>query len=93
MYRNQGHYHGRSQQYQDRPKVQDEHLGDRKEITIEQKKFTFQMCRNPRGEFMRIYEERAGVRSQIVIPTSGLPEFVRNLIECAASAGIDARNE
>ncbi|MEM1057942.1 MAG: PUR family DNA/RNA-binding protein [Verrucomicrobiota bacterium] len=49
------------------------------EISIERKRFMFDLKENPRGRFLRITEDVNGRRDTIIIPSTGLAEFRRVL--------------
>ena len=68
-------------------------------VQIERKTFLFTLKENPRGRFLRITEDVGGRRDSIIIPSTGLQDFVRTLSmvvkECPddqpASGGDDAK--
>jgi hypothetical protein len=45
-------------------------------LQVERKSFTFTLRENPRGRFLRITEDAGGQHTNILIPASGLEEFV-----------------
>lgn len=45
-------------------------------IQIERKQFFFDLKENPRGRFLRITEDVGGRRDTIIIPSTGLQEFM-----------------
>lgn len=45
-------------------------------IQIERKQFYFDLKENPRGRFLRITEDVGGRRDTIIIPSTGLKEFM-----------------
>lgn len=45
-------------------------------VEIERKIFKVQRCRNSRGEFLRVIEERHGGSSMIVIPETGWDQLL-----------------
>jgi len=45
-------------------------------IQIERKQFYFDLKENPRGRFLRITEDVGGRRDTIIIPSTGLQEFM-----------------
>jgi hypothetical protein len=58
-------------------------------VQIERKTFLFSLKENPRGRFLRITEDVGGRRDMIIVPASGLGEFIRVLDEMAkASEGV-----
>lgn len=54
--------------------VDDLIMSDR--IQIERKQFYFDLKENPRGRFLRITEDVGGRRDTIIIPSTGLQEFM-----------------
>jgi len=48
-------------------------------IQIERKQFFFDLKENPRGRFLRITEDVGGRRDTIIIPSTGLEEFMEVL--------------
>ncbi|MEW6102577.1 MAG: DNA-binding protein [bacterium] len=51
-----------------------------KRLDIESKIFFFEYKENPNGKFLRIVEKSSGKRNSIVVPDSGLSEFI-NVLE------------
>ena len=49
------------------------------EIQIERKTFVFTLKENPRGRFLRITEGVGGQRDAIIIPSTGLEEFKKQV--------------
>jgi hypothetical protein len=47
-----------------------------KELQIERKHFTVELRENPRGRFLRITEEGQGRRNTVIIPGTGLNDFM-----------------
>ncbi|MCB1068996.1 MAG: PUR family DNA/RNA-binding protein [Verrucomicrobia bacterium] len=45
-------------------------------IQVERKQFYFDLKENPRGRFLRITEDVAGRRDTIIIPSTGLEQFL-----------------
>lgn len=58
-------------------------------IQIERKQFYFDLKENPRGRFLRITEDVSGRRDTIIVPSTGLEDFV-NAIQRAIKAGQEA---
>jgi len=54
--------------------VDDLIMSDR--IQIERKQFFFDLKENPRGRFLRITEDVGGRRDTIIIPSTGLEQFM-----------------
>ena len=59
-----------------KPHVQEDTLKMEK-IQIERKTFVFALKENPRGRFLRITEDVNGRRDTIIIPATGLDEFLK----------------
>ncbi len=57
-------------------------------IQVERKQFYFDLKENPRGRFLRITEDVGGRRDTIIVPASGLGDFVD-----AVSRAMDASRE
>lgn len=53
----------------------------RSTLRVERKCFTFDLCENQRGQFLRIVEEVGGRQDAIVVPVSGLEQFRDTLDE------------
>jgi len=93
----QGHGFGNQQGYQQsygqpKPHVQEDTLKSG-EVQIERKNFVFTLKENPRGRFLRITEDVGGRRDSIIIPSTGLEEFKKVLIEMVkASEEIPVKN-
>ena len=51
------------------------------EVQIERKNFIFSLKENPRGRLLRITEDIAGRYNSIIIPATGLHEFMKLLDE------------
>lgn len=56
------------------------------EVQIERKHFTFALKENPRGRLLRITEDIAGRYNSIIIPATGLNEFMNLLDEIIKAA-------
>lgn len=52
-------------------------------IQIERKLFHFALKENQRGKFLRITEEVAGRQDHIIVPASGLQDFISALRQMA----------
>ena len=81
----QGHGFANQQGYQQgyaqpKPHVQEDTLKSG-EVQIERKNFVFTLKENPRGRFLRITEDVGGRRDSIIIPSTGLEEFKKVLME------------
>ena len=57
-----------------------------KELQIERKHFHVEFRENDRGKFLRITEEAHGRRNTIIIPSTGLDEFMSAAGEVIQSA-------
>ena len=56
-----------------------------KELQIERKIFSIELRENGRGRFLRITEEAHGRRNTVIVPSTGLNEFMAAADEvCAA---------
>ena len=52
-----------------------------KELQVERKHFFIEYRENERGQFLRITEEAHGRRNTIIIPSTGLDDFLDSLEE------------
>lgn len=52
-----------------------------KELQVERKHFYIEFRENERGQFLRITEEAHGRRNTIIIPSTGLDDFLDTLEE------------
>jgi len=68
-----------------RPFVQEDTLKS-EQLQIERKSFLLTLKENPRGRFMRISEEVAGQRSCIIVPATGLEDFLQIFNEMVKAA-------
>lgn len=50
-------------------------------LQVERKSFVFSLKENPRGRFLRITEDVGGRRDSIIVPSTGLDEFQRVIVE------------
>ena len=57
-----------------------------RDLQIERKHFFIEYRENERGKFVRITEEAHGRRNSIIIPSTGLSDFVRYFDEVSAAA-------
>lgn len=71
-----------------RPERAPESVLAEERLQIERKSFVFQVKENARGKFVRVIEEVNGMRDSIVIPATGLDEFVAALAKVRAKAGV-----
>ncbi len=55
------------------------------ELQVERKHFYIEYRENDRGRFLRITEEAHGRRNTIIVPSTGLEEFVATLDEVLGS--------
>lgn len=58
-------------------------------IQVERKQFYFDLKENPRGRFLRITEDVGGRRDTIIVPATGLEQFVETITR-AIQAGQEA---
>lgn len=61
-----------------------------RDLQIERKHFFIEYRENDRGKFVRITEEAHGRRNSIIIPSTGLADFVRYFDE-VANAAVDGQ--
>ena len=59
-----------------------------RDLQIERKHFFIEYRENERGKFVRITEEAHGRRNSIIIPSTGLADFVRNFDEVSGTAAL-----
>jgi hypothetical protein len=57
-----------------------------KELQIERKRIVIEFRENARGRFLRIIEEVHGRRNMIIVPSTGLNDFMTAADEVCASA-------
>ena len=57
-----------------------------RELQVERKHFYIEFRENERGRFMRITEEAHGRRNTIIVPSTGLDDFMSALGEVIQSA-------
>ena len=57
-----------------------------RDLQIERKHFFIEYRENERGKFVRITEEAHGRRNSIIIPSTGLPDFIRYFDEVSGAA-------
>lgn len=81
-----GHQPYRPQRFspEPRPQILEETL-DRSEIKIEQKSFVLMLKENSRGRFLRVVEQSGEYRQSILIPSTGLDDFLKILAEMVDS--------
>jgi hypothetical protein len=53
-------------------------------ITVERKEFHVEKRRNGRGDFVRITESAGGRENRIIVPTTGVDEFLKAVRKVAA---------
>jgi hypothetical protein len=61
-------------------------------LQIERKHFFIEYRENERGKFVRITEEAHGRRNSIIIPSTGLADFVRYFDEVSSAAAAAAES-
>ena len=57
-----------------------------KEVEVERKRFVIEYRANDRGRFLRITEESHGRRNTIIVPSTGLNEFMAAADEVCTAA-------
>jgi hypothetical protein len=59
-----------------------------RQLQVERKHLTVDFCENPRGRFLRICEESHGRRNTVIVPSTGVAEFLQilNAVVPAADA-------
>ena len=50
-----------------------------RQLQVERKHLTVDFCENPRGRFLRICEESHGRRNTVIVPSTGVAEFLQIL--------------
>lgn len=63
-----------------------------KELQVERKHFYIEFRENERGQFLRITEEAHGRRNTIIIPSTGLDDFLDTLEEVLSAADSEGGN-
>jgi len=60
-----------------------------RQLQVERKHLIVDYCENPRGRFLRICEEAHGRRNTVIVPSTGVAEFLQilNAVVPAAEAG------
>jgi len=58
-----------------------------KEVQIERKRFHFEFRENDRGKFLRITEEAHGRRNTVIVPSTGLADFLGAVADVLVQAG------
>lgn len=58
------------------------------EVTIERKRFVIELRENERGRFLRITEEAHGRRNTVIVPSTGLNDFM-TAADAVCAAGND----
>jgi hypothetical protein len=82
-----------SSPYPPRPHVAEDTIKIEK-IPIERKLFIFALKENPRGRFLRITEDVGGRKDTIIVPATGLDDFLRLVEEMVkASKETPAKSE
>lgn len=59
-----------------------------RELQVERKHLSVAYCENDRGRFLKIMEESHGRRNAVIVPSTGLKDFLEVLGE-VASQGIE----
>ena len=58
-----------------------------KEIQVERKHLVIEYRENSQGRFLRITEEAHGRRNTVIVPSTGLAEFLHSIAEVLAHSG------
>lgn len=58
-----------------------------KEIQVERKHLVIEYRENSQGRFLRITEEAHGRRNTVIVPSTGLAEFLNSIAEVLGQAG------
>ena len=58
-----------------------------KELQVERKHLVVEFRENPRGRFLRITEEAHGRRNTVIVPSTGLAEFLSAVADVLVQAG------
>ena len=58
-----------------------------KQLQIERKNFHIELRENERGKFLRITEEAHGRRNTIIIPSTGVDDFTKAIVEVLSGNG------
>jgi hypothetical protein len=58
-----------------------------KDLQVERKHLIIEFCENPRGRFLRITEEAHGRRNTVIVPSTGLADFLSSVAGVLAQAG------
>lgn len=69
------------------PDMVDQQIIASRQLQVERKFLIIDYCENSRGRFLRICEEAHGRRNTVIVPSTGLDEFLKNLAEVAAAGG------
>jgi hypothetical protein len=75
------------QTYQLPPRAPEELLASRT-LTLERKTIHVMVKKNSRGSFLRIVEESGNTRSSVIIPDSGIRDFIATVTEVTTRAGL-----
>jgi hypothetical protein len=57
-----------------------------KEVLVERKRFIIELRENERGRFLRITEEAHGRRNTVIVPSTGLNDFMAAADEVCSAA-------
>ena len=57
-----------------------------KEVLVERKRFVIELRENERGRFLRITEEAHGRRNTVIVPSTGLNDFMAAADEVCSAA-------
>jgi len=57
-----------------------------REVQVERKHYFIEVRENARGRFLKIVEEAHGRRNAVIIPSTGVEDFVANLVDALKEA-------
>ncbi len=58
-----------------------------RQLQVERKFLIIDYCENARGRFLRICEEAHGRRNTVIVPSTGLDEFLKSLLAVTTAGG------
>jgi hypothetical protein len=62
-----------------------------RQLQVERKHLTVDFCENARGRFLRICEEAHGRRNTVIVPSTGLAEFLEILNAVVPSGEVSTK--
>ena len=63
-----------------------------RQLQVERKHLTVEFCENPRGRFLRICEEAHGRRNTVIVPSTGMAEFLQILNSMVPDGEVEAKS-